>query len=259
MGKWQIRTDFFLIYKNLVVLLVYFIVVIVFRVGGRITSITTTEDGLCFIDSRILLFYQYILSFFVAAITTKYYEDCCNLQTFCFLQSLPMSIYQIWINRCIRLIAAMLFLSVPAIAVSLYQLKCDIDQCQLGVINNSYFSERAIVCLLICFITICFVVFLSLCIMLFFRNRIISCAILFSYFIMEMGPWGRFEGTWSPFYASFSSYNRSVMLMNITNVLVLCLIVSFVIIGLLLMRYHLPKTTMLGKTARQFKSSGESS
>lgn len=204
MGKWDRRLDFMSI-RLVIFIFTGFIIYIV--ISCKLKYIASLNENAFYISigTDLLFYFDYIVSFFTIIASSTMFEETYRKPARSYICSLPLSIHELWTWRYFRLLSVVSFITIPALLFGSNQVILGITEFieRFHVeVHVQHFPIWQIVIRTI--ISINFSILITQIFLILFRNRIIVCAILFSYLIMEAGPWRQFLREYAWFYGSFS-------------------------------------------------------
>ena len=226
-GKWDLRIDVKMAWLPFCCYVLFLVWVVATKKTVYIGSLREIE-GIIFVSSDILYYFQFIVSFFVIFLTTSVFAETYRPISNALIRTFPLSVYQIWGGRTLKLCAALYAVMVPAILIGTAQVNDGIQEFLQGFdspIDPAPFSPYPI--LLNCLGSIVFLVFATQALFALTRHRALTTMLLFVFCVLVAGPLWKLFGQYNPFYGCFSPFPiESVMLPNVWSLLSLALVLG---------------------------------
>lgn len=226
-GKWDFRVDAKMVWLPFCCYVLFLVWVVATKKTFYIGSLREIE-GVIFVSSDILYYFQFIPSFFVIFLTTSVFAETYRPISSSLIRTFPLSVYQIWGGRTLNLCAALYAVLVPAILVGTMQANDGIQDFIQGFdlpLDPGMFSPYPI--LLNCLGSIVFLVFATQALFALTRHRALTTMLLFVFCVLVAGPLWKVLGQYNPFYGCFSPFPMEpVILPNVWSLLSLALILG---------------------------------
>ncbi|WP_298020829.1 hypothetical protein [uncultured Dysosmobacter sp.] len=206
MGKWRVSTDAKEIAIPFTLTIVYCVYVACSKAPAIITNIGYLGNSIC-ISTDIYFYSQFILGFFITAITARQFSELLKPSSFEFLKTLPLSLFQLWIKRKACLLGIILAITIPMEFLLVVKVNHGIvaygSAFAIDVVNISLPWQASVIRIII---SANFFIVLTVFLLTIFKNEIISNCLIYVYLLLEMGPVGSFWGENSFFYGCFSPF-----------------------------------------------------
>lgn len=229
MCKWSAKTDACSASLSFLALAFFLICVVA---SGRLYSTPSINvlETYTLVGSDLLFYFQFILSGFVVVITSFVFEETFRPSALGYLKTLPFTVIDAWAVRYLRLLIALLAMITPALIIAIAQTNAGMEV-YYSVYSNMGADLRVsrVAVIINCFLTVNFDILVSQAALILCKHKILSNALLFSYGIMEMGPWGNFLGQRAIFYGCSGAYPIGIPVMP-NAVGILCLSIGLCII-----------------------------
>ena len=205
MGKWDAKVD-------LRLSLLYWLALIGFIVYCLVTQkflyVYFSEDNSIGPTIRIKLFQylDYFLNMFVCLITAAVFEETVRRESIAYIRSLPLAVWELWFHRYFRILYMVLMIVLLAVILGISQTSRGLNFFleEVNLITQIHLISPKIIFFRIALSTN-FCILLTMILLIITRNRILTCTIIFCYFMIELGPVGNAMGKFAWFYGSFGS------------------------------------------------------
>lgn len=199
MSRWSLRTDIRLVRWPACCTIAFLALLLLSNRLSSVYAVNMWDTGV-WIGTKLLFYFQFVMSFFVIVLTSALFEETCRPKAYTYLRTLPLTVWKMWILRYLRLLLFLYCLTIPAMLVSIRQVNAGIAGFCASFDRGAppYFSGAAAI--RSCVLAYNVYIFATLVAMVLLKNRIFANALLFAYNVMELGPWGSFLGEKAVFY-----------------------------------------------------------
>lgn len=198
----------------------------------RIAGVYETDLG-WWVSTKLLFYFQLVMSVFLLVIVSSLFGEICRPEALTYFRTLPLSVFQVWTVRYLRLLFLLYIIIIPPLLISVYQLNIGIHaflEMEYEVAPTVSVSMLPIV--VSCLLFVNFYILAIQAAIIVVKNSIIASGIMLAYTLMEMGPWGRFMADNALFYGSFGPIQVQQKLFPNTCIVIGASFVLLIVVGL---------------------------
>lgn len=205
-NKWSSKVDFIFIFPFCLICLIYGIAILQFGELGNIQFVER-EDGI-YVNTKLFYHWFFIIGFFIIIITSTMFMETYSHSSLSYFKTLPLLPKDIFLIRYLKLYALIVICTLPTFIIALNQVNSIIairadglGMTQLNNIGLAFPTIPTIVSYIIC---LNFHMLIANTAMIVFKSRIVSNALIFSYYVLESGPLKGIWGNKAVFWRCFS-------------------------------------------------------